>query len=80
MGSYFVKLNPLRLLNRPLILHVPSVQRPGRLEEQNMDLILGNWAVLESSGHDEELAFLQPNVTIPELHPESTLDQPGEPY
>src|SRR5271157_3376582 len=39
-----------------------------------MDLLFGNWAMLDASGHDWKLAFLQPDIAVPELHPESPLD------
>ena len=43
-----------------------------------MDLLFGDRSVLDASGHDEELALFQPNVAVPELHPESPLDHQEE--
>jgi len=70
--------DPLRFLNRPLILHVARVQRSGRLEQQHLNLLLGDRAVLDASWHDEELTFFQPDVAVPVLHPESSLDHQEE--
>ena len=39
-----------------------------------MDLILGNWAMLDAPGHDQKLPFLQPYVAVTELHAEAPVD------
>ncbi len=50
--------DPFKLLNRLFIPNVARVQCPGRLEQQNMDLLIGNRAMLHALGHDEELSLL----------------------
>ncbi len=74
MGPLFLDLNPLWVFNRPLILHVPGVESPRRLEEQYMDLLFSNRAMLDASRHNQKLTLFQTDVTVPELHPESPLD------
>jgi hypothetical protein len=64
--------------DRPLILHVAGVQRRGRLEEQDVDLLVCNGAVFDPTGHDQELALFQPFVAIPELHAKAALHHEEE--
>src|SRR5271170_69853 len=57
----------------PLVADVAGVQRRGRLEQQDVGLFLGDRPVLDPAGYDEELALLQPDLAIPEIHAESPL-------
>ena len=57
---------------------VAGVQSPGRLEEQDMDLIFSNWAMLHASGHDRNSPSSSQTLAVPELHPESPLDHQEE--
>ena len=59
-----------RLHDRPCLLNVSSVQRPRRLEQQHVDLFLGNGAVLHAPWYDHELPLLQPDVAVTILHAE----------
>jgi hypothetical protein len=52
---------------------VARVQRRGRLEQQDVRLLVGHRAVFDAAGDDEELALLQPDVTVPEFHAEAAL-------
>jgi hypothetical protein len=65
---------PVQLGDRPLVLHVARVQRRTRLEQQNVGFLIGHWAVFDATRNDQELALLQPNMAIPELHAEPAFD------
>ena len=43
-----------------------------------MNFLFRYRAMLDAPGHDEELALFQPDVAIPEFHPESPLDDKEE--
>src|SRR5688572_26746070 len=66
-------LQPRRLDNRSLRHHVTRIHRRRGLEEEHVDFVLGDRAMLDASGNDQELAFLEGDVTIAELHREATL-------
>ncbi len=40
-------------------------------EQQDMGLLLGDGPMLDTTGDNQELAFLEPDLPVPELHPES---------
>ena len=65
--------DPLGHLDRALIPHVARVQRRGRLEQEDVDLLVGYRAMLDAPGDDEELALLQPDFSIQEVHAEPAL-------
>ncbi len=44
------------------------VFRHGRLEQQDVDLLLGNGPVFDATRYDQELALIQQDVPISELH------------
>ena len=56
------------------MFHVARVESPGRLEEQHMDLLVGDRAVLDASGHDQKLALLELDLSVPKLHAESPFE------
>src|SRR5262245_48362426 len=66
-------LNPLRGRDRPLVAHVARVQRRGRLEEQDVSLLLGHRPVFDAPRDDQELARFQPDVPVAELHAEAAV-------
>jgi len=49
---------------------VAGVEGGGGLEEEDFDLVLGDGAVLDPSGHDEELAGVEGDGAVAELHDE----------
>jgi hypothetical protein len=65
--------DPLERVDRPLVPDVARIERRGRLEQQDLGLFLGDRPMLDPAWDDEELAFLQPDLAIPEVHPESAL-------
>ena len=54
--------DPLRFDHRPLVEDIARV--PGRdgLEQQDMDLLVGDGSMRHAPGNDEELALLQPDL------------------
>ena len=56
-----------------LVAHVAGVQGGCRLEKEDVGFFLGHGTMLDAARHDQELAFLQPNVAIPKLHPKTAL-------
>jgi hypothetical protein len=64
--------------DRPLILHVARVQSRGRLEQQDVRLLLGHGPDFDAGRHDQEFAYFQPDVSIPELHAEPAFDDEEE--
>src|SRR5262249_28652347 len=59
---------------RALVADVAGVQRRGRLEQEDVSLLVCYGPVLDATRHDQELAFLQPDVAIAELHAKPPLD------
>jgi hypothetical protein len=43
-----------------------------------VNLLFGDRTMFDATGHDEELPLLQTDVTLPELHPESSFDHQEE--
>ena len=72
-GGEAAPSQPLQVGDRPLVPHVAGVERRGRLEQQDVGLLVGHRAVLDAAGHDQERALLQPDVSVPELHAEAAL-------
>lgn len=70
--------DPLGVFDRPLILHIARVQCPSRLEQKHVNLLFCDWSVFDPPGHNQELAFLQPDLAVAVLHPESTADHQEE--
>ena len=58
--------DPLEFPPRPLVLDVAGVERGGRLEEEDANLFVRDGAVLDASRDDQEVSFVQPDVTVPE--------------
>src|SRR6516164_5483155 len=52
-----LKLEPLKLLDRPLILFIPSIKRSVRLNQQHVDFFFGYRSMLTTCGLNQELAF-----------------------
>src|SRR5262249_28033173 len=65
--------NPLEGVDRPLVPDVAGVQGRARLEEQDVRLFVGDRPVLDPAGDDDQLALLQPDVAVAELHAEPPL-------
>jgi hypothetical protein len=38
-----------------------------------VDLLVGDGSVFHARGHDQEFAFLEPDLSVPELHAEPTV-------
>jgi hypothetical protein len=66
--------DPLRVFDRPFVPSVPGVERPRRLEEEDMDFLLGDGSVLHTPWHDQELPLRQLDVPVPKLHAEPPVD------
>jgi hypothetical protein len=68
--SHGQQLNMIENVYRKLVLLIACVQRRLRLEQQNRNLLLRNWAVLHTPRDDYELAFFDPFLSITEIDPE----------
>jgi len=60
--------NPRGLRYRSLALHVPSVQRAGRFEQDDLHFFVGNRSVLDTTRNDQKIAGLEIDRAIPKLH------------
>src|SRR6185437_5764880 len=70
----FRRLHVLETFNRALVANVASVERGGRLEEQQVHLPLGNRLVLHTPRYDEKLAFVDANIAVAQPHEQLALD------
>src|SRR5688500_3601416 len=59
---------PRRLGHGSLALDVTRVERPRRLEQDDLDLLLGDRTVLHPARHDQKIAGRELDVTVTELH------------
>src|SRR5215218_5308424 len=59
-----------RLPHRPLAPHVPRVQRPRRLEQQHLHLLVRHRPVLHPARHDEKVPGLERDRAVAHLHAE----------
>src|SRR5512142_1747013 len=66
-------LDAFETLARPLVAHVAGVERRGRLEQHDLDLLIRHRAVLHAVRHDEEFALGDVHRAILVLHPEPPL-------
>ncbi len=57
---------------------IARVQRRGGLEQQDVDLLVGDGPVLHAPGHDQELALLQADLSVTEVHAEPSLHDQEE--
>jgi hypothetical protein len=58
---------------RELVFHVAGVERGGWLEEQNPAFFVGDGLVLDSAGHDDELARFEFDAFVSEFDAEAAL-------
>lgn len=63
----------LQLVEREFVLDVAGVERRRRLEEEDVDLVVGHRPVLDAARHDEEFPLLQLDRVVPELQAEPAL-------
>src|SRR5579864_5427404 len=61
-------LEPLQFYHCPLIAHITGVEGGLGLEQDNMDLVVGFWQVLDAFGHDDEFTGRDEDVAIAEAH------------
>src|SRR5690348_176049 len=62
------RLEPRELVECTLIANVPRVQGRRRLEEQDLDFLIGDGPVFHASRHDEEIARPELDHLITQLH------------
>src|SRR6202043_4217421 len=60
-------LDPLQLGDRPLVSDCSRIDGCLRLDQQRMDLIVGNGQMLNATRDDDELTGSQVDVAVPEL-------------
>ena len=51
----------------------PVFSVDARLEQQDMNLVVGDRSMFDATGHDQQLPFFQPDLPVTEIHPESPL-------
>jgi hypothetical protein len=72
------QLEALGLLYRERPVRVARVERGRRLEEKDVNFVLGNGPMLRAAWHDDELALVHGDRAVPELHVERALDDEEE--
>src|SRR5260370_22535903 len=66
-------LDALELGDCPFVGDVPRVQRRFWFDQDDVDLFVRNWAVLDAARDDNELAFAHQTFTISEFDAERAL-------
>ena len=68
LGGMEVSISdPFGVFYGSLVANVSCVDRPGGLEKQNVDLLIGDRPVLYAARHDKELTFLQGDILVTKL-------------
>ena len=70
--------DPLGGDHRPGAAGVAGVEGGGGLEEEDVDLLFGDGAVLDAAGDDDELAFAEGEGPVAELHREGAAEDEEE--
>jgi hypothetical protein len=61
-------LDPLRLLDRPVIANIAGVDRRTRLEEENVYLLVSHGPVLYAARNDKKLTWIKSDPLAAQVH------------
>jgi len=74
LGGCRRELYAIQLVYGALVDEVAGIEGGGRLEQHDTALLVGNGFMFDLPRHNDELALLHRDRSVPELHPELSLD------